>query len=190
MSFYDTKTVADKLAQIHNERRLREAPPQPSTYFQQAKIGESLDQPGGRYRTGSGSDQWPRLPEGSPWADGPSPGLEPPLGEALGPAPIVGEAHEVARSLEEFANGETAGSRFGAAAVDPSISVRDPSPEGTLSPHAGVAEPSSLLPLPSGSSPPLVTGSTGVERGGSAISFEDEAALKALLSRGLKRRKL
>jgi hypothetical protein len=101
-SFFNPATWLEKAEQLRLERQRREEPPAPSTFFQMANAGVDLDlssptTDGDKHVVGS--TPFPVYPgAASPWS-GPQPGLEAPLGEALGPAPVVGEPHEVAASL-------------------------------------------------------------------------------------------
>jgi hypothetical protein len=95
---------ADRVAVHNNERKT-------SSYFNQARIAEGLDSPGRRFAVepptvvGATPNPYPRLPSG-PWADGPSPGLEPSLGVEIDQHERVGTAQEIERSLSEFATNE------------------------------------------------------------------------------------
>jgi hypothetical protein len=101
-SFYNFATQAEKAEQLRQERQRREAPLAPTTYHQLAGLNAELES-GGRYTKPdyvTGSELASRYPAAaSPWS-GPQVPMEPPLGEALGPAPVVGEPHEVTRSIE------------------------------------------------------------------------------------------
>ena len=99
--FSNSASHAEKLLALHNAKLLRESQREPSTFFDQARIAEQLE---GRGREGRptviGAGPTIDYPAASsPWS-GPQPGIEPPLGEALGPAPVVGEPHEVIRAAE------------------------------------------------------------------------------------------
>src|SRR5262249_12068716 len=101
-------TAEDEISQ--DERRAILRNERGGTYYDIAAAEATAV--GGRYAarersTVVGSSQpvaYPAQPSNSPWASDPV-GLEPPLGEDLGGAPIVGEAFEVEKSLREARSG-------------------------------------------------------------------------------------
>ena len=106
---------------------------EPQSYFSRARAGLDDDGPGGRFAAGgyvSGSERttdYPRLPNGSPWA-GDAVGLEPPLGFSVNDLEPSGEAYEVERSLAQLAE-----------AVAPVPVAQSP---------VGVVETASAIPTP------------------------------------------
>ena len=111
-SFYNFATQAEKARMLQEERRLREEPPAPTTYHAMARHGVDLGLDGGQSQGGYvvGSHPFMDYPgAASPWS-GPQPPSEEPLGVALGDAPVVGEPHEVAASIEALAETSPVGS--------------------------------------------------------------------------------
>jgi hypothetical protein len=95
----DEPTQAEKLAALHNDRRVRDA-----TFADVVDLYSPS--PGGRFATlALPTVEVPRLPEGSPWHHD-AVGVEPPLGFSVNAMEPVGEPHEVeaaARRLEAAA---------------------------------------------------------------------------------------
>ncbi len=93
--FLNNASHSEKVAALNNERRLRHGDQPPSSFFREATKSRTLDGNSNyeaqRDLTIAGEAsvvQYPRLPAGNPWAGDPV-GIEPPLGEALGPAPVM-----------------------------------------------------------------------------------------------------
>jgi hypothetical protein len=74
--------------------------------------------------------QWPRMPEGSPWAGEPAEGIEPSLGYAINDLEVTGTPQEILESL----------------AAQPTDSLTS----------GGAAAPSALLPLAAEGAPSLL----------------------------------
>src|SRR5262245_3919157 len=90
-------TQSEKLAALHNDRLLKRG----ATLSEMAEL--FVDRPGGRYANANRpATEVPRQPEHSPWAADVV-GVEPPLGVSVSEAPVVGEPHEVERSIETAA---------------------------------------------------------------------------------------
>jgi hypothetical protein len=88
----DEPTQAEKRAVLRNDALVRGAA--------LADVAEVFNpQPGGRFAASAPTTtSIPRQPEGSPWAADPVP-PEPPLGFSVDDLPIVGEPHEIERSI-------------------------------------------------------------------------------------------
>jgi hypothetical protein len=151
----DLKQHAEKLKALH-DAGLRRQPAEPTTMHQLAGVGLALE--GGRFAsetTVTGAEpamHYPKLPEGSPWAGGGDVGLQPPTGININEQEPTGTPAEVAASIAQLANSETAeiASSPGLAGdAIASIRVGLPTPEGSPVPSARVgpaAAPSLLIP--------------------------------------------
>jgi hypothetical protein len=142
MSFYNPSTWEERAEQLRNEKRLREEPPAPSSYHAMARHGVDLTLTGEGSSAGyvAGSEPFVRYPA-SGYSGGPQPGLEPPLGVEIDQQEPTGTFAEVARSIEEFASKETAGSASALTpAVDASILACDPAPAAEVHSPAAVGE--------------------------------------------------
>jgi hypothetical protein len=99
--FNNPATNEDKADYLREQRKLRKD--EASSYYQQAIIDLGLENSTGRFTskpdvTGTkASAQYPRQPEGSPWAGDPV-GVEPPLNYSINDLEPTGEAHEQALS--------------------------------------------------------------------------------------------
>lgn len=95
-------------AEMHRQEKLRAGDHAPTTLHQMANRGVDLSLDGGQapggYVTGSEPEaQWPQLPPGSPWGNGPSPGLEPSLSVEIDQQEPCGTPSEVSASLAALA---------------------------------------------------------------------------------------
>jgi hypothetical protein len=101
--FRNDATYEERADQLRNERKLRPAGREPTTYSALAGLDLSLE---GRFAPGGyvvGSEPGVSYPGGAgPWASDPV-GQEPSLGYSVNDLPPIGEAHEVARSTRETA---------------------------------------------------------------------------------------
>ena len=159
-------TSASNLRDQKERREIIRTGNQPaSSFFQEAVKGRSLE--GGNYTAQrdlviTGEAPSVSYPSGASWCgDAALVGPERPLGVAVDEMECTGTAEEVARSID-------------ALAAPAEVSARE-------------AEPVALVVSSANDNP---TTSSLVAQPGSAISPADEATLKALLGRGLRRRKL
>jgi hypothetical protein len=173
--FRNNASQAERIAQFHNDK-LRSGDRAGTTYFDQARVSQELEN-SGRFRAEahhSGEAPSVQYPAAAgPWADPVRVPDEPSLGYAIDQQEVTGEAAEIAASLE-FAV-ETASSST-LARVPNELSIpSDPPPAAMLGAAGHLAEPADPAP-------------PAVDRG-SAIPPEANAKLKALLGRGLRKSK-
>jgi hypothetical protein len=107
--FLNNASPAERIAQLHNERRLRQGDQPPWTFFAQSQVGRRLDG-SSNYEAErdlvvageSAATLYPRLPDSSPWSGaGAQVPPEEPLGVAIDQQECTGTPAELAASLDD-----------------------------------------------------------------------------------------
>jgi hypothetical protein len=174
---------AEKQQVLRDEQRLRAGDRAGTTYHSLAGVDAALENTGrfSSRATIAGEEPAVHYPAASgPWADPVRVPDEPSLGYAIDQQEVTGEAAEIAHSLSQFAGCEGSAGlpTFTSEMSETTPSTSHPAIPAPAAMMLGAAEPtlpSAPLPVPG-----------DVQRG----SVEAHAKLKALLSKGLRRRRL
>jgi hypothetical protein len=177
---------------IAAERKPRQGDGEPQTFFARARAGLDDDLPTGRYAQQahfSGQEPCVGYPAASAWTrDAAMVPNEEPTGIDINALEPVGTFAEVQRS--ELAADPSVIPTGPFSQMSPVDGIGGhPPPASALSPRAEEAS-SPCDPTVAAGSVPAASSPEAVDRGDEAISLEDEQRLKALLGRGLRRRKI